>query len=260
MSSVVKVFLILVSVLAMHAAQSRDMRILALQEGGVACKNDLMNDMENIYQIGPDGQEVAVASNFEWSDCNDGAVLMPLGEELIKSGLADRVIFLPVGVEGGGVEDWQDGGRAIEKLKLALTKANANNTRFDYVFWQGNMVSADVAPNEYQQSISKVLKSVKLQTNADKFIISSSVNCQANDTPRKTTLRWDPLYNRFSGPDLQALGGDYRADHCNFNQRGYKKMAHLWVQSISEAETLSQRYQKESVLYYFKKKYKTLFN
>lgn len=260
MSSVVKVFLILVSFFAISAAQGRDMHILALQEGGVACKNDLMNDIENIYQIGSDGQEVAVASNFEWSDCNDGAVLMPLGEELIKSGLADRVIFLPVGVEGSGVEDWQAGGRASEKLKLALTKANATNTRFDYVFWQGNMVSADVALNEYQQSISKVLKLVKLQTNADKFIISSSVSCQAGDALKKAAPRWDPLYNRFSGPDLQALGDDYRADQCHFNQRGYKKMAQLWVQSISAAEALSQRYQKESVLYFFKKKYKAQLN
>lgn len=260
MSSVVSAFLILVGILVINPAQSRDVRILALQEGGVACKNDLMNDMDNIYQIGPDGQEIALANNFEWSDCNDGAVLMPLGEELIKSGVADRVIFMPVGVEGSGVEDWLAGGRAIEKLKLALKKTSATNTRFDYVFWQGNLVNSDMAPSDYQQSVSKVLKSVKLQANADKFIISSSANCQPAQPLKKTTLRWDPLYNRFSGPDLLALNGDYRADQCNFNQRGYKKMAQLWVQSIAEAEALSQRYQKESVLYYFKKKYNTFAN
>jgi hypothetical protein len=61
-----------------------------------------------------------------------------------------------------------------------------------------------------------------------------------------------PIYNRYPGPNLNALQEALRLPGGGFSKAGQEQLAHLWYQSIASAEALSRKYQKESLLYYFK--------
>lgn len=250
---VVKTFALIFSLFFFAAASARDVRILVLNEvSSSKCDAKDVANVQGLYQIGLNGSELPFHAPFAWDECTDGTLLTSLGQDILRSGMADRVIFMPVGVEGSHIEDWFAGGRAQEKLKLALHEAASNNVRFEYVLWNGALVDGPISASHYQINVQKILKVVKMSTAADKFIISKSISVGKEKFPRSVMHPWDPLVGRFAGPDLRVLGDAYRSDDGNFNLLGKRKLAELWLRSMQDADAESQRYQKESLLYYFK--------
>lgn len=253
MLSVVKTFALFFCLFLFDAASARDIRILVLNEvSSSKCDAKNVANVQGVYQIGLDGSELPFRSPFSWDECADGTLLTSLGQDILRSGMADRVIFMPVGVEGSHIEDWLAGGRAQEKLKLALHEAVSKNIRFEYVLWQGALVDGMISASGYQSNVQRILKVVKMNIVVDKFIISNSISLRREKFSRNVMHPWDPLVGRFAGPDLSGLGNAYRSDDGNFNLLGKRKVAQLWLRSMQDANAKSLQYQKESLLYYFK--------
>lgn len=250
---VVKTFALIFSLFFFAAASARDVRILVLNEvSSSKCEAKNVANVQGVYQIGLNGSELPFQSPFAWNECADGTLLTSLGQDILRSGMADRVIFMSVGVEGSHIEDWLVGGRAQEKLKLALHEAVSNNIRFEYVLWQGALLDGMISASNYQSHVQRILKVVKMNAVVDKFIISKSISVGKDKFSRSVMHPWDPLVGRFAGPDLSGLGDAYRSDDGNFNLLGKRKLAELWLRSMQDADAENQRYQKESLLYYFK--------
>lgn len=253
MSSGVKFFIAAALLFFLHAANARDIHILILQESVSSdCNAKVFDAVDGVYQISLDGEEVPARAPFFWANCLEGDVFLPLGQAMIKSGMAERVIFMPIGTRGTSVRDWLVGGRAYEPMKLALKKANHKNINFDYVLWKGDFVDAKFSESRYQNDVQKILKEVKLGAKTEKFIISKSVSCNVKGDGYEKTYRWDPLYKRFPGPDIGKLASKYYINECNLNDLGKKEIVQLWLHAIKKADIDNERYQKESLLYYFK--------
>jgi hypothetical protein len=253
MLSVVKFLVAVIFFLTFNSASSKTINILILQEYVSSdCRVKLSDVPDGLYQIDLLGEDQSVQFSFSQSDCFDPTVFLTLGQAMIKSGMADRVVLVPIGTLGTGLHDWLMGGRAYEKLKLAMKKANDKKIKFDYVLWDGGLIDAGFSASNYQSDVKKILKEVKLGAKAEKFIISKSVSCKAGSAAQEHTYRWDPLYKRFAGPDIGRISREYYADKCDFTEAGKKKIAQLWLESINKADIEDRGYQKEALLYYFK--------
>ena len=254
MLSVVRVALVATVILFKNVAVARDLNILILQETyPVECEITEHPGVDGVFQFNQDGERIPAKGGGAWNDCDNGSFLLPFGKQLIDSGMASSVTFMPVGLRGSSVKDWATGGAAYGKLQSALKVANRRQIKFDYVLWQGGIVDYKLEFGKYHESIAKALKSVKLNTRAQKFIILKSITCRDLAHPPEIPYQWNPLQNRFDGPNLSGLGAEYYADRCSLNASGNRKMAQLWKQAIDNAEIEGERFQRESLIYYFKR-------
>lgn len=253
MSSAVNLIVAVLLFFTSSSLSAKDVNILILREHVTAdCQRKLSGALGGIYQIDMQADALAVGSPDSWDTCANGLIFHTLSQAMIQSGMADHVTLTPVGIPTGSLNEWFVSGRAHEKMKSVAEKANAKNITFDYVLWDGGLIDGEFSASTYQIDVQKILKEVKLGTKVEKFIISKSVSCTAGIESHGRAYRWDPLFRRFSGPDIGKISREYYADKCNFTEAGQKKIAQLWLEAIKKADIEDKKYQKESLLHYFK--------
>lgn len=257
MLSVVKFACSLGLLACLAPAHARDIHILVIGGGTASnCNAHAFGEARGVYQIGLSGSEKPARDPFELADCKGGSIWVPLGQKMVETGMADRVIFMPVGVAGARARDWQAGGRAYGKLLSVMSTAKARNIKFDYAFWQEGSADIGADPAQYANDLNKAVKAISINMNVGKWIIAQGAGCgdKRGGAINAAQLHYSrsPLFNRFPGPDMSGLDSTYRSDGCYFNELGQRELAQLWFRSIVAADSASLKYQKESFLYYFK--------
>lgn len=253
MSSVVKIFVATLLLFFLKAAVARDIYILVLQETSPAqCKVEDFAEINGIFQVGRDGKLLPARSPWAWANCTGGDILLPIGQELIRQGKAERVIFMPVSAENTKLQDWLPNGPLHQKMMSALNTAKHQNITFDYGFWQGQLIDTPSFSPDYVSTVRRVVKSATLGIKVEKWLTALSAKCARSLDEPALAIRKEPLLNRFSGPDIGVLGHSYRTDICTLNAAGRNQLARLWIDAINKADIASEKYQKESLLYYFK--------
>ncbi|GLS98537.1 hypothetical protein GCM10007918_58290 [Piscinibacter gummiphilus] len=238
-------------------AHAGEIRILVIG-GALAsnCNAHAFQPAAGVYQLGLDGAEKPAGDPFDWADCQGGAQWVPLGEALLRLGRADRVVFLPVGVQRARAADWLTDSPARTRLQAALAMARAHHMRFDYALWQQGMADAGTPRSEHATQVDAVIKSINRQVRIGKWLIARQSGCAGQPDPDISSAQLqaarDPLHRRFPGPDVDALGAAYRVDGCRLNRAGQEEMARRWVRAMGEADAEYTRYQKESLLHYFR--------
>lgn len=261
MLSVVKLIAALVFIFSSASTYAREIYILVVgQSISSNCNEYMYKNFPGVYQIGLDGNERPAADPFEWADCSQGSMWMPLGEHLIRSGFAKKVVFMPIGVGGASVQDWLPNGRAYDKLLRVIEVANKKQVNFDYALWHQGSSDIGRQPIKYRNQLKDVLRFISLNVHIDRWIISQHSKCgkafDAKIANQQRVVGTSFFYRRFLGPDTNNLGDEYRHDGCHLNKKGQEEMAKLWLQSILEAKRVDDLVQKETLIYYFK----NLFN
>jgi hypothetical protein len=255
---VVKFIVALICVFSSASISAREIYILVVgQSISSNCNQHVYNASQGLYQIGIDGNEKLAADPFDWADCDQGSMWIPLGERLVQSGFASKVTFMPIGVAGTSVGDWKPGGRAFHKLMSAIKVISKARAKFDYALWHQGSSDVGENPIKYRDQLAGVLKFITLNVPIDKWVIAQHTKCgQAFDSKinkQQKVVGSNFYYRRFLGPDTDSLGDEYRYDGCHLNKKGQEKMAKLWFESILEADRVSDSIQKETLLYYFRK-------
>jgi hypothetical protein len=256
MSSVAK-FVFVALLLASGAIQAKEIHILIIGDGSAAgCNEYRFQKTPHVFQLGKDGNVKFAQDPLDWSGCTDGSIWIPLGEQLIRAGIAQDVVLLPIGLPKTRVEDWSPGGKAYSLLKAALDLAERKKIRFDYALWQQGHANADFSEGRYFNNMRGVIKYVSLRTRVDRWIIAQGSGCPgmklegvAAADERMGTLN---IYNRFPGPNTKTLDMAYRYGQCGLIKSGQYQLAKMWVKSIMDADKRASSYQKESLLYYFR--------
>ena len=252
MSLAVKFFMAILLFFSLETANAKDVYLLVLQEAvSKDCEVANLVDTDGLYQVGVDASAVSIRLPLSWPGCIDLGFLAPLRNKMVESGMADRIIFMPIEIAGSTLKDWEAGGIFHVKLKSALEVANSHNIKFDYALWQGRLIHADFSRSSYVSDVRRLIKSISLSTKIDKWIIGLSASCIGVGV-RALPVQWAPLLNRFRGPEIGDLEEIYRSDRCNLNQAGQKEMVDRWFSAMKNADIESEKYQKESFLYYFK--------
>jgi hypothetical protein len=257
MSSVVKL-LFLMAVLGPHlSAQARDVYILVIGESSAAsCNEKLFGEVEGVMQIGLDGKQKPARDPMDWSDCKGGSVWIPLGQALIRQGLAQKVIFMPVALAGARTRDWSDAGRGAALLKRAIDTANAKQIRFDYAFLQQGFSDSASDGASYRSDLRKLVRSVSLQIKVGRWLVAQGSGCTRAGSSQVASAHEELArahqLNRFAGPDFSTFDKAELRNACTFAAAGQQKAALCWLASMKRADEASSKFQKESLLYYFK--------
>ncbi len=238
-------------------AQAKPLYIFVVGESIASnCHEHPYPAVKGVYQIGLDGVEKPAADPLDWADCRRGSTWVPLGRQLIEAGMADKVVFMPIGLQQTKASDWQPGGKAYPKLKQALALIKQRGLRFDFAFWQQG--DADIGGNapRYTRSLRVAMHEIAQNVSIHTWLIAHQSSCHGRADPKiaqaQSFAAMNYLMNHFPGPDTDALGSADRFDGCNLNQAGQEKMARAWLVAMQAAQADSVKVQKESLLYYFK--------
>ncbi len=256
MSLVAKISIFLF-ILFVNWAHAKDIYILIVgQSFSSTCNDSKLDNFKEIYQINLQGNKVSASAPSLWADCNQGSMWVSLGNQLISSGFAKTITFMPIGIADASVMEWLPQGRAFDKLEKAISVVNSKSLRFDYAFWYQISPVVENNPRVYTKNLNALLSYFSLNTKIDKWIIASHPKCGASFDKRIANAQYlvslNHLAKRFPGPDSNILGKEFRLDGCNFNNAGQVKMAELWFNSILEAENVNLSVQHESLIFFFK--------
>ena len=210
-----------------------------------------------VYQYDLEGNITEARDPFLWADCHGGSMWMPLGKKIIDAKMADRVIFMPIGVNGSKITDWLEGGRVHSKLLRAMSVIQNREIKFDFVLWHQGSSDIGTKPTKYKSDFGKLYKIIKEKTSrATPWIIAMHSRCSGSydkkiETAQQEIANGLPMF--YQGPNNNSLGDNYRFDRCHLNKDGQIKMAQLWFDSIQSANAKKAEFDNESLLRIFRK-------
>lgn len=214
-----------------------EMRILVIgQSISSNCNEYVYPAVENVMQVSKDGSIKAASDPFEWADCKKGSMWMPLGKKIIESGLARKVIFMPLGMAATKVEDWQAGGGAFSKLNNAVALIQAQGINFDFAFWHQGSSNSGMDKASYMGHLNSVIEYTNSKVKISRWLIAIHSRCAGvydrSIESAQLSIANAPSLNRYPGPNNNLLGDEYRFDGCHLNEKGQEKMASMWLDSI----------------------------
>lgn len=193
----------------------------------------------NVWQIGRDGSIKPAQDPFEWADCDKGSMWMPLGTRIVGTGIAKQVTFMPIGVGGSKVADWQAGGIAFKKLNDMIALVNKNGIKFDFAIWHQGSADAGMSRSEYSDRLKLVIAYVEQNISIKRWLIGIHSRCGDTFDPEieaaQRLVADAPTSNRYLGANTNLLGEDLRFDRCHLSQQGQEQAADLWLSAIRNA-------------------------
>jgi hypothetical protein len=204
------------------------------------CNEHKFGPVENVFQVGLNGDVKAAQDPFEWADCTNGSMWMPLGKLIVERGLAKQVIFMPIGVSGTTVRDWQEGGLAYPKLNNAIAQIKQKRMAFDVALWHQGSSDIGTDKNVYLSRLGSVVDYIDARIPIGRWVIAVHSRCFGNydknieDAQRAFIAT--PGTKRYLGPNNNLLGNEFRvSDACHLNERGQQEMASMWFDAIQAA-------------------------
>lgn len=203
------------------------------------CNEHKFGPVDNVFQVGRDGSIKAAQDPFEWADCSNGSMWMPLGKQLIDGGIAKKVVFMPIGVGGTKVSDWQDGGVAYPKLGNVIAQIKAKGLHFDMAFWHQGSSDIGTDPADYFNRLTSVVANIDANVPIGRWVIGLHSRCNGSYDPKieDAQRRFASLVgsNHYLGPNTNLIPDEMRIDGCHLTQQGQETMAAMWYDSVKNA-------------------------
>jgi hypothetical protein len=180
---------------------------------------------------------------------------VPVAKRLLEKSGVNKVVLLPVAINGAKAKDWR-AGPAAKTLSAALAVAKAKNIVFDYAIWQQGSADADTPSQQYLEQMRSTIKETSLAIKIDKWLIAEAGAClgkapkSINAAQKKLGQQF--VLNRLPGASDSALNELEQLSNCNFSMQGQERMAQRWFEAIQNADALSKRYQRETLIELFK--------
>lgn len=203
------------------------------------CNQFVYGPASNVLQIAKDGSVKQAHDPFEWADCDKGSTWMPLGKRIVETAVAKQVTFMPIGVGGSRVADWQVNGADFGKLNDAIALIKKNSISFDFAIWHQGSADSGMARDEYAARLRSVITYVNQNVSIKRWLIGVHSRCWGTYDPEieaaQRSVADAPLSNRYIGANTNTLGDEFRFDQCHLNQQGQEQAAGLWLDAIRNA-------------------------
>jgi hypothetical protein len=254
---VARLLLVLILWSSAGFADARTLYILVVGEGELtSCSGAVSQAGQRVNNIGTDILKTPASVALEWSECDKGSVWNLLGQKIIGAAIAKKVLFLPAVVQHAQARDWLNETFARDKLALALKMTRTRKIRFDYAILQQGCSDVNTDSKEYLNDMRRVIRRVSLAVQPEKWLVSQSANCPGRNSGRlravQVQIGRNPVFNTFQGADAAKLSGTYPTAEGTLSEAGRQRLADLWLDALIRAEAASARYQRETLLYYFK--------
>jgi hypothetical protein len=186
------------------------------------------------------GKCFAAADPLLGTDGAGGNFATRLGDILIQAGRYDRVILVPIAVEGASLSvlNNEQAGRidnAISKLRAARL------TPTHFLFQQGEKdAMLTTTQEQYVSLLHRIVTRFRAAGFEAPFYLSRSSKCDIIDPNNRAAVRAGQLtaisdqLNIRPGPDTDMIGNDGRNPHdgCHMNELGTLSNAALWAAFI----------------------------
>ena len=168
----------------------------------------------------------------------EGGSPWPLvGDNFLKLGVFDGVIFVGCSVGGSSVGHWVPDGKLHSVLVKRLRDLRKVGLEPSHVFWHQGESDAQRGTNteDYLRRLTEVIQSLrKYGVDCPIFVANASYveEMTSPDVKHAQRLIVSPVNGIFAGPDTDKLGEAFRQDGVHWNQKGQREVAMLWVESI----------------------------
>jgi lysophospholipase L1-like esterase len=168
-----------------------------------------------------------------------------LGNKLVASGLADRVVLVPAGIGGSSISQWKKGGD-LNKMLLSVLDEIKPHYQITHILWhQGESdFGLGTSKNDYVNMFYSMIDTIHSKGVNAPIYPSIATKCGINPswTPEnqiaiaQKTLE-DKTRIIFHGVDTDTMLGflDRQGDDCHFSGTGQEKFASAWVEVLKTA-------------------------
>lgn len=180
------------------------------------------------------------------TSCNRSNLLTRLGDLLVRRGVYDSVLLVPLAHGGSFATDWVEGGEMFPRLALTLRALLQQNISPTHVLWhQGEAESNHMqnCANAWKLAFRSVVAHLRRNGVAAPVYVAKSTICCG---PRNEAIRAaqfqvvDVKAGVFEGPDTDTIGIDARWDGCHFSREGLERGAELWYSVLTRASVGSE--------------------
>jgi hypothetical protein len=174
-----------------------------------------------------------------------GSVWTRLAPLLLAGGAHDAVTFTLAAMGGAAIADLAPGGGANVAVIRAAAAARQAGLAFTHVlFHQGERDTLlGTGRSAYRASLEALIGQLRaLGITAPIHICRASYRFGviSDDVRAAQAAVIDAAPDRLPGPDTDTLGAQWRADNTHFADPGLEKFAALWLEALSQGETMAE--------------------
>lgn len=164
-----------------------------------------------------------------------------LGDKLVKRGLYQNVVLVPIANGGTFVAQWAPGGNMNIRLTTTLDRLRKAGLAISHIIWQHGEGDASVAPPNpvsYRECFLSMVDQIRKRGERAPIFVSQSTIAFGgpSETIREAQRNLpDPAFGIFLGADTDVIEADGRFDGCHFNSTGLERTAELWFEVLSNA-------------------------
>jgi hypothetical protein len=175
-----------------------------------------------------------------------GSVWSRLGDMLIKEGMYDTVVLIPIGVGTTTIDQWTEGGYLHPRIINAIKESKSRGLKITHMFWvQGGSekrTSGDAQNKEaYKRNFMTMLRSIRMMgVDAPLYVAVATYNDTGviNDIRAAQQELVDPYNKIVAGPDVDALyfNKKNRWEEVHLSHQGLELSTRAWLSAIRMAE------------------------
>ncbi|HWG04421.1 MAG TPA: sialate O-acetylesterase [Beijerinckiaceae bacterium] len=160
-----------------------------------------------------------------------------LADHLVRSGVYDRVLLVPIAHGGTMISQWVPGSEMFRRISVALHGLNKHSIVITHALWQqGESDAGKTSTDDWIIRFDAMVSALRLAGMSAPIFVAQSTRCASppNETIRAAQRAVvDPSKNILPGPDTDAMGSEYRWDDCHYSAEGLSLAAEGWFQAIT---------------------------
>lgn len=188
----------------------------------------------------------AAAEPLMGSDGTTGNVAYRVADQLITAGKYDRVILVPIAINGtllssdggaGTQGEWEPTGPLFQLFEAAFNACENFALPVTAVLWaQGESDGLHGrTQTQYANAFAAMIGAIRAAGHDEPWILAKSTYASGtvHSAIQAALLASANGTDVLTGPDTDTLTGSYRSDTTHFNEAGAAAAATLWVNSIT---------------------------
>ena len=204
--------------------------------------NGFFEPGEGVYNFNIfDGKAYKSRGVLLGTSCGRGNFTVLLGDLLVRRGIYDRVLLVPVGHGGTFMSEWQPGAEMYPRIVLAMRQLHDAGITVTHALWQqgeaeaGGREAADATA--WRRMFDVLRLALRYNKMTAPIYVAQSTLCHgpANEKIRAAQRGVvNPALGIYPGPDTDAIGIEERCDGCHFSLKGMTKAAELWFAALTQ--------------------------
>jgi hypothetical protein len=184
-----------------------------------------------------DGACYAARDPLLGTTCNRSNIATRLGDYLVRRGVYDRILLVPVAHGGTFVSEWVPNARMHPRLTTALHRIHSLGIEVTHALWQLGETDAafGMEAEAWMAHFRAIISALRdLGMRAPVYVAQSTRCCGPPFEPIRAAQRAvvNPALGILPGPDTDAIGFEYRWDRCHFSSEGLSMAAELWFGAL----------------------------